>query len=145
MKNISENRRARFDYDILETFEAGIELNGQEVKSAKAGHFNLNGAYAVFRGEELWLTNSDIPAYQPKNAPKDYDAARSRRLLLHSDELKTLGGKLKQKSFSLIPLRAYIKSNFIKLELGLGKSRKKSDKREFLKKRASDREMRGSE
>lgn len=142
MKNIAENRRARFDYDILEAFEAGIELNGQEVKSAKAGRFNLNGAYALFRGSELWLTNSDIPAYQPKNAPKDYDAARSRRLLLHRDELKSLGGKLKQKSFSLIPLRAYLKNNFIKLELGLGKSRKKSDKREFLKKRDADREMR---
>ena len=142
MKPIAENRRARFDYEILETFEAGIALTGQEVKSAKGGHFNLNGSYAVPRHNELWLINAAIPAYQPKNAPADYDPSRVRRLLLHQNEIKSLIGKLQQKSFSLIPLRAYLKNNFIKLELGLGKSRKKSNKREVLKKRDSEREIR---
>ncbi len=138
---LAENGRARFDYEILETYEAGIALTGQEVKSAKSGRMNLAGSYAVFRDGELWLLNSQIPAYQPKNAPADYDPARSRRLLLHRKEIDALIGKLKNKSVSLIPLRAYVKKNFIKIELGLGRARKKHDKREFLKKRAVEREM----
>ena len=142
MKTIAENRRARFDYDIVETYEAGIELSGQEVKSAKGGRLNLASSYAIFRGNELMLTNASIPPYQPKNAPDDYEPGRSRRLLMHKSEIKSLSGKLKQKSFSLVPLRAYIKKGFIKIELGLGKSRKKSDKREVIKKRAARREMR---
>ncbi|MBI4085259.1 MAG: SsrA-binding protein SmpB [Candidatus Liptonbacteria bacterium] len=142
MKNVSENRRARFDYDIIETIEAGIELTGQETKSAKAGRFNLTSSYAVPKNGEFWLVNSSISPYQPKNAPVDYNPERSRRLLLHKSEIKSLYGKLNQKSFSLIPLRAYLKKGFIKIELGLGKSRKKSDKREIIKKRDARREMR---
>ncbi len=142
MKPIAENKRARFDYEILDRYEAGIELTGQEVKSAKSGRFDLSASYAVPRAGEFWLLNSSIPAYQPKNVPTNYDPNRSRRLLLHKNEIQTLLGKLRQKSFSLIPLRAYLKKGFIKLELGLAKSRKKSDKRELLKKRAAEREMR---
>ena len=138
---LSENRRARFDYEILETYEAGIALTGQEVKSTKNGRMNLSGSYAVFRNGELWLLNSQIPAYQPKNAPADYDPARSRRLLLHRKEIAGLIGKLRNKSFALVPVNAYLKKNIIKIELGLGKSRKKSDKRELLKKRTIEREM----
>ncbi|MBI4085808.1 MAG: SsrA-binding protein SmpB [Candidatus Liptonbacteria bacterium] len=142
MKPIAENRRAQFDYEILEKYEVGIALSGQEVKSAKNGRFNLAGSYAIPKNGELWLLNSDIPAYQPKNAPADYDPRRSRKLLLHKNEIKTLVGRLRQKSLSLVPLNAYLKNGFIKLELGLGKSRKKSDKRELLKKRTAEREMR---
>ena len=142
MKILSENRRVRFDYEVLETYEAGIELTGQEVKSAKLGRFNLSGAYAITRGGEVWLLNSEIPAYQPKNAPEDYDPSRSRRLLLHRKEISKFIGQLKKKSFALIPLRAYLKKNFIKLELGLGRGRKKHDKRELLKKKAVEREIR---
>lgn len=141
MKPIAENRRAGFDYEILEKYEAGIGLSGQEVKSVKNGRFNLAGSYAIPKNGELWLVNADIPAYQPKNAPADYNSGRSRKLLLHKNEIKTLVGRLQQKSLSLVPLRAYLKNGFIKLELGLGKSRKKSDKREFLKKRSAEREM----
>ncbi len=141
MKNISENKRAGFDYDIVEKYEAGIELNGQEVKSAKGGKFNLASSYAVPKNGQILLLNSSIPPYQPKNAPADYQPERSRRLLLHKTEIKSLYGKLQQKTFSLVPLRAYIKNGFIKLELGLGKSRKKSDKREAIKKREIKREM----
>ncbi len=156
-KLLAENRRARFDYEILETHEAGIELTGQEVKSAKSGRINLSGSHAVLRdgsprrshgrsAGELWLLNSQIPAYQPKNAPADYDPARSRRLLLHKEETAGLIGKLHNKSVSLIPLSAYVQKNFIKIELGLGRARKKSDKRELLKKRTMDREIqRGAE
>ncbi|KKW46675.1 MAG: SsrA-binding protein [Parcubacteria group bacterium GW2011_GWB1_56_8] len=139
---LAENRRARFDYDIIETYEAGIELTGQEVKSAKAGHINLSGSYAVVRNNEVWLLNAQIPAYQPKNAPKDYDSGRTRRLLLRHEEIKGITGRVREKGLTFVPLRAYIKRGFVKIELGLGKSRKKSDKRAVLKKRAAEREMR---
>ncbi|MBI3589538.1 MAG: SsrA-binding protein SmpB, partial [Candidatus Liptonbacteria bacterium] len=122
MKTLSENRRARFDYEILETFEAGVELTGQEVKSAKGGQFNLNSSYAVLKNNEAWLLNSQIPAYQPKNAPADYNPERTRRLLLHSSEIKSLTGRLHEKGLSLIPLNAHIKKNLVKLELGLSRS-----------------------
>lgn len=142
MKTLSENRRARFDYNVLETLEAGVVLTGQEVKSVKGGRLNLTGSYAVIRKGEVWLLNSEIPAYQPKNAPPDYDAKRSRRLLLKKEEIKSLTGKLHEKGLVLVPLMAYPKKSFIKIELGVGRSRKKSDKRELLKKRAAEREMR---
>ena len=142
MEAIAENRRARFDYVIGETYEAGIELLGHEVKSAKGGRFQIAGARVLLRGGEAWLVNSHIPPYQPKNTPADYEEDRSRRLLLTKDELKRLTGALQEKGQVLIPLRAYLKRGFIKLELGLGKQKKKSDKRETLKKRAHEREMR---
>lgn len=141
MKTLAENKRASFDYDIAEKYEVGIELTGQEVKSAKGGRLNLASSYAVPKGGELLLVNASIPPYQPKNTPASYEPARSRRLLLHKEEIKSLAGKLRQKSFSLIPLRAYIKNGFVKLELGLGRSRKKSDKREVIKKRDARREI----
>lgn len=141
MQSIAENRRARFDYDILETYEAGIALTGQEVKSAKNGRLNLSGSRVIIRGGEAWLVGAEIPPYQPKNAPQGYDPSRSRRLLLHRDEAKTLAGKLRE-GFSLIPLRAYVKHGLVKIELGLGKGRRKGDKRELLKKRAHEYEMR---
>jgi len=141
MNNIAENKRASFDYEIIEKYEAGIELTGQEVKSAKIGRFNLASSYAVPKNGQLLLVNASIAPYQPKNAPDDYQPDRSRRLLLHKAEIKSLYGKLQQKSFSLVPLRAYTKNGFIKLELGLGKNRKKSDKREVIKKRDMGREI----
>lgn len=145
MKTLSENRRARFDYEIKEAYEAGIELLGTEVKSVKQGRVNISGSYALIRGGEAWLINADIPAYQPKNAPADYDATRARRLLLNRTEIKNLSGKLHEKGLSLLPLNVHIKRGLIKIELGLGKNRKKGDKRELLKKRATDREIRKSE
>lgn len=138
---IAENRRAKFDYEILERFEAGIELTGQEVKSAKNGKLELAGSYAVLRGGEAWLTNATIPAYQPKNAPPDYDPGRSRRLLLRRDEIRALTGRLHEKGLTLVPLNARLKHGFIKIGLGLGRSRKKSDKRELLRRRTAEREM----
>jgi SsrA-binding protein len=142
MDTISENRRARFDYEITETFEAGIELRGYEVKSAKGGRLQIAGARVLIRGAEAYLVNSHLPPYQPKNTPSDYEEDRARRLLLTKDEIKKLGGALQEKGLVLIPLEAYLKRGFIKLKLGLGRSRKKSDKREVIKKRAHAREMR---
>jgi SsrA-binding protein len=134
-KMLSENRKAKFDYEIIENFEAGIELTGQEVKSAKNGRLDLSSGYAHIKDGQVWLLNSKIPAYQPKNAPSDYDPERTRRLLLRKDEIKNLAGRLHEKSLTLVPLRAYMKNNFIKINLCLAKSRKKHDKREFIKKR----------
>src|ERR1039458_6770360 len=107
METIAENRRARFDYEVKDTYEAGIELLGHEVKSAKGGRFQIAGARVLIRGGEAWLVNSHIPPYQPKNTPTDYEEDRARRLLLTKDEIKSLNGALHEKSGMLIPLRAY--------------------------------------
>jgi SsrA-binding protein len=145
METIAENRRARFDYEIQEIYEAGIELIGPEVKSARGGRFQIAGARVLVRGGEAWLVNSHIPPYQPKNMPDGYEEDRSRRLLLTKEEIKGLTGSLHEKGGMLIPLRAYLKHGFIKLELGLARARNKADKREVIKKRVHQREMRGAE
>lgn len=142
MKIIAENRRARFDYEILEKFEAGVELNGQEVKSAKLGRLNLSSSYAVIKNGEAWLLNAEIPAYQPKNAPVDYDSKRTRRLLLRATEIKSLTGRLNEKGLALVALNAHLNKNLIKIDLALARSRKKHDKRELLKKKTTEREIR---
>ena len=138
---LAENRRARFDYDIEETFEAGIELAGYEVASVKRGHLELAGSYAIIRGGEIWLVNATIPPYQPKNMKEEYDPTRARRLLLHKEEIQALTGKLAEKGRNLIPLHAFVKKGLVKLELGLGRSRKKGDKRDLLKKRDIERDI----
>ncbi|MEK7481926.1 MAG: SsrA-binding protein SmpB [Patescibacteria group bacterium] len=138
---ITTNKRAYFDYQILETIEAGIELKGFEVKAIKTGRINLAGAYAIIRDNQAWLINADIPAYQPKNAPVDYDSKRTRRLLLKKSEIKNLIGGVAEKGLTLTPLKVYTKNRKIKIEIGLGKSRKKKDKRELLKKRDIEREI----
>ena len=142
MKYLAENRRARFDYEILETYEAGIELRGYEAKSVREGRMNLQGSYAIIRGGTCWLLNTDIPAHQPKNAPKEYNSTRTRRLLLTAREIAELSGRLNEKGLSLIPLEVHEKRRLMKLSLGIGRSRKKADRREFLKKRSAIREMR---
>jgi len=144
MHILAENRRALFDYEILETYEAGIALRGFETKSVKQGRMNLVGSYAVIRGGNALLIGADIPPYQTKNTPREYDPKATRKLLLHRNEIRHLAGKLHEKGLALIAIRAYLKKNLIKLELGLGRARKKSDKRELLKKRAAEREMQTS-
>lgn len=143
MAIITENKKAKFDYEILETYEAGIELKGFEVKSVKNGRINLAGSYAIIRNNEIWLLNTDIPAYQPKNAPVDYDSKRTRRLLLKKTEIKNLIGRIHEKGLTLTPLKVYTKDETgkIKIEIGLAKSRKKADKRELIKKRDVEREI----
>jgi SsrA-binding protein len=141
MTTLAKNRKAYFNYEILERFEAGISLIGQEVKSIKLGRINLAGSYVVFQNEELYLINADIPPYQPKNAPPDYNPRRSRKLLLKKKEIKYLMGKSRQKGLTLLPLRVYTKKGKIKLEFGLAKGRKKANKKELLKKRAIEREI----
>jgi len=139
---VAENRRARLDYDIAEAFEAGVELLGHEVKSVKAGRMGLNGSYVLIRDGQAWLLNASIPPYQQGNVPESYDSDRTRRLLLRKSDIHELSGKLKTKGTHLIPLKTYLKKSLIKLEIGVGRSRKKTDRRDYLKKREHDREMR---
>ncbi|MFH1460906.1 MAG: SsrA-binding protein SmpB [Patescibacteria group bacterium] len=141
MPNLTTNPRARYDYSILETFEAGIVLAGQEVKSVKNGRMSLKGSYVTIKNEEVWLINALIPPYQPRNTPDNYDSTRTRKLLLNKKEIKSLIGKTKQKGLTLVPLRVYTEHNRIKLEFGLGQGRKKFDKREKIKKREAERRI----
>ena len=142
MKVLADNKKAHFDYQILEKFEAGMILIGQEVKSIKGGRASLKGSYVVLKNEEPYLIGANIPPYQPKNAPPDYEPERPRKLLLNKSEIKRLIGKTKEKGLTLIPLKVYTKNARIKLEFGVGKGKKKADKRELIKKREAEREMR---
>ena len=144
MTTYAVNKRAKFDYEILETFEAGIALKGFEVKAIKNNRIQIKGAYAVIKDNEIWLLNADIAPYQPSNMPPDYESKRSRRLLLNKAEIKNLTGKLQQKGLTLVVLDVYNKRGLVKLKIGLDKSRKKYDKREIIKKRETERELRRS-
>ncbi|MCG2809224.1 MAG: SsrA-binding protein SmpB [Candidatus Portnoybacteria bacterium] len=141
MPTLAINPRARYDYEILDTYEAGVVLIGQEVKAIKRGNISLKGAYVAIRNNEAWLINAQVSPYQPKNTPADYDSTRSRKLLLHKREIKELIGKTKQKGLTLTPIRVYTKQNQIKLEFGLGRGKRKSDKREKIKKRETQRKI----
>ncbi len=142
MASYAENRKARFNYEILEKYEAGIELLGVEVKSVRGGRMSLEGAFVLPRGGEAYLVNSNIPPFQPKNAPKDYDPMRNRKLLLTKKEILELGGSEKNKSLTIVPLSVYNKNRKIKVEIALVKGKKTRDKRASIQKRETDREIR---
>ena len=142
MGNYAENRKARFDYEILQKYEAGIELLGSEVKSVRGGQMSLEGSFVIIRGGEAYIINANIPPYQPKNAPKDYDPVRNRKLLLTKKEIAELAGSEKNKSLTIVPISVYNKGRKIKVEIALVKGKKKHDKRETIKKRETDREIR---
>jgi len=141
MKILAENKKAYFNYQILEKFEAGISLIGQEVKSLKTRGINLAGSYVILKNDELFWVGAKIPPYQPKNAPADYNPQRERKLLLKKSEIKSLIGKTKQKGLTLIPLTLYTKRGLIKLSFGLAKGKKKVNKKELIKKREIEREI----
>lgn len=147
-KDLAFNKRAVFDYELLETFEAGLSLLGTEVKSVRAGHMSLKGAFVTIHNNEAMLTNSTIPAWQIKNAPVDYDPTRPRRLLLKQSELKELIGTRKNMGLTIIPIKVYSsKSGKLKLQIALAKGKKQYNKKEAKKeqdiKRDVDRLMRG--
>ncbi|HXF43870.1 MAG TPA: SsrA-binding protein SmpB [Candidatus Paceibacterota bacterium] len=142
MADLSVNRRASFDFEIVEKFSAGIELSGHEVKSAKSGRVNIAGAHAILRDNEIFLVGMEIPSFQPKNTPAGYDPGRTRKLLLKDDEIRFLTGKT-QAGLTLVPLRVYTLHGLVKVELGLGQRRKKHDKRELIEKRRISREIKG--
>lgn len=138
----AENRRASFDYEILERFEAGMVLQGGEVKAIQNGKMNIAGSFVIFRGGVPYLMGSDLPPYQPINTPESYKADRARPLLLNKKEIAYLEGKIHDKKLTIVPLKVYNKNSRIKVELGLGRLRKKGDKREAIKKKEVRREIR---
>ena len=139
---LTENKKAHFNYEVLKKYEAGIELFGFEVKSIKAGHASLDGSYAIIRGGEIYILGSKIPPYQAGNTPKDYDPERLRKLLLTKAEIRKLNDKTENSGLTVVPISMYNKGGKIKVEVALCKGKKKFDKRETIKKRETDREMR---
>ena len=140
--DIAVNKKARFNYEILEQFEAGIVLTGTEVKSIRAKKISLVDSHAVFKGDELFLLNARIEPYS-HGTHFNHEPARSRKLLLHKKEIMRLKGKLKEKGWVLVPLKVYFKNNkHVKVQLGLGKGKKTHDKRQVIKERDLDRDAR---
>lgn len=135
------NKRANFDYDISNKFEAGLVLHGYEVKSVKTGHISLKGSFVTAKGNELYITNANIPLYKHSGKIANYDATRPRKLLLHRKEIASLIGKYRTEGLTLVPIRVYTKRGLLKLEFGIGKGRKKYDKRDVIRKRESDRKI----
>ena len=137
---IATNRRARHEYSILETFEAGVVLRGTEVKSLRAGLVNFKDSYATVRNGEVWLLGCHINPYS-HGTDANHDPERDRKLLLHAKEISRLSGKVAERGRTLIPLKLYFKSGRAKLELGLGRGKKLHDKRSTLREREVKREM----
>lgn len=136
-----ENKKARFNYEFLETFEAGIELLGFEVKSVRAGHGSLEGAHIIVRGGELFVVGMKIDPYQTNNTPDGYDRERTRRLLVTKKEIRELESNESKKGLTLVPLSLYNKNGKVKISFALARGKKKFDKRETIKKRDTDRDI----
>ncbi len=138
---ISQNRKARHEYHIIDTLEAGIVLLGPEVKSIRDGRVNIKDGYVEIRGGEAWLHNVHISPYPFANNTARPDPLRPRKLLLHGREIKRLSGKVKERGFTLIPLRLYLSRGKVKVEIALAKGKKLYDKRETLKRKTMNREF----
>ncbi len=147
MPTLIYNKRANFDYTITDKYEAGLVLAGYEVKSIKTGHISLKGSYVTVKKTkrqlpEFYLINAHIPLYKKASTIKSYDPTRSRKLLLRKNEIKHLIGKKKEKGLTLVPIKIYTKHSLIKLEFGIGRGKRKFDKRELIKKREVDKKIR---
>ncbi len=141
MTRFADNSKAFFNYEILETFSAGLELLGFEVKSVREGKMNLAGTHVTVRGGEGYLIGADIPAYQPKNAPRDYDSKRTRKILLSKKELEKLADAEGTKGLTIVPLSVYNKGRFLKVDVAIARGKKKFDKRQSIKKRDVERDL----
>jgi len=144
MTQFANNRKALFDFEVLKRFETGIELLGTEVKSVRLGKVSLRGAFVAVRGGEAFLVNADIPAHQPKNAPENYDATRARRLLATRAELQELADAEGTKGLTIVPLSVYNKGRFLKVDIAIARGKKKFDKRQAIKKRDTEKEIKRS-
>lgn len=142
-KILSDNRKARYDYELLERFEAGIALTGTEVKAARDGKLQLRDGYAEIVGNEAWLVNVHIGHYSHGNI-YNHDTERRRKLLLHRNEIKKLIGKTVEKGLTLIPTKVYLKNGLVKCEIAVGKGRKLHDKREAIRTREREAEARAA-
>lgn len=131
------NKRARFDYQILDKIEAGIVLSGGEARAVRTGHLNLTNSFAKILGTEAYLVNANIPV----PGKKDYNPTKSRKLLLHKQEIISILTKIKARKLTFVPISMYTTHGLIKVELGLGKSKKKFEKKELLKKRDIQRDI----
>lgn len=140
--SLISNRKASFNYDIKETYSAGLELFGFEVKSIRKGQGSLDGSHITVRGNEAYLVGAFIPPYQEKNAPKDYDARRNRKLLLTTKEIEEIGKIEKTKGLTIVPISVYNKGRVLKIDIGVGVGKKKFDKRESIKKSNVERDIR---
>lgn len=140
IKVIASNRKARHDYAISDTYEAGLVLTGSEIKSIRAGQVNLRDGYATIKEDELWLENTHIAPYDQASR-ENHDPRRTRKLLLHRREIDRLAGKLQEKGLTLIPLRLYLKNNRAKVELGLGRGKRQYDKRTTLKQKDARKQI----
>jgi SsrA-binding protein len=139
-KLVATNRRARFEYEILDTYEAGLSLLGPEVKSLRAGKASLSDAYAVVRRGEVFLLNSHISPYAEAGR-ENPDPKRERKLLLHRAEIARLAGEVSERGLTLIPLSLYFKDGRAKVELALARGKKRADKRETIRRREEEREV----
>lgn len=139
MKIVSENKKARHDFEILETFEAGLVLTGSEVKSIRGGSVNLKDSYVSFRGDEAFLQNAHISVYKASSY-NNHEPERLRKLLLNRNELNKIFGKMRERGLSCVPLKMYFKNGRIKIEIALCKGKKQHDKREAIKARDVNRE-----
>ncbi|MBI5004152.1 SsrA-binding protein SmpB [Candidatus Kaiserbacteria bacterium] len=140
--SLIDNKRATFDYHILETIEAGLELHGYEVRSLRAGLGSLKGARVVARAGEAYLVGATIPAWQAANAPKSYDPERTRRLLLNQKEIARVAAAEGEQGLTVIPIAVYNRKRRLKLEIAIARGKQKQDKRETIKKRDTERELR---
>ena len=139
--SLVENKKVHFNYEILERYEAGIELLGVEVKSLRAKRASLEGSHVTVRGGEAYLVGMTIQPYQPNNAQKVYDAAKNRRLLLTKEEIAELGAQEDKKGLTIVPISVYNKGRKLKVEIAVVKNKKSHDKRETLKKREAERDV----
>ena len=142
-RTIAENRKARHDYHVLETWEAGVSLLGTEVKSIREGRVNLRDSYARVDNGEIWMLNVHISPYSHRGSA-EHQELRQRKLLLHRDEIRKMVGKVAEKGLTLVPLELYFKKGRVKVLLGLAKGKQAHDKRETLKRREVDRETRAA-
>ncbi len=140
IKIICENRKARYNYSIEETLEAGLVLRGSEVKSLRAGRANLKDSYGDVRGEEVYLVGTHISPYDPAS-DTNHAPERDRKLLLHRREIQKLIGKVKERGLTLIPLKMYFKGGKAKVEIALAHGKRSYDKRETLKRKEAEREI----
>ena len=140
VKVIAKNRKARHDYIIEDTHEAGVVLTGSEIKSIRAGQVNLRDSYAAIRDGELWLINVHIAPYK-QASQQNHEPRRDRKLLMHRREINRLTGKLQEKGLTLVPLRLYLKDSLAKLEIAVARGKKLYDKRESIQRRETDRAL----
>jgi SsrA-binding protein len=142
METLAINKRAPYDFDFLETFEGGLVLTGAEVKSIKAGHIQLKGAFIMIRDGAPWLKNALISRYEPAGAQESYDPYRNRKILIRRNDINRLIGKINTQGLTLVPIKVYTHRNLIKISFALARGKKKFEKRAAIKKREVDRQIR---